>query len=357
MFLDTDNLYFPEPGAKWEAVNPRTVGWDPKKLEALIQFAGEQNSSSFLLLYRGKILVEKNWEVSPEMGGANDSLQKMYRYFQRGVNADNCPIEDVASVQKGLAAILAYMAREKGLLDFDDPVGKHLGVGWSLADEAAEGKITLRHILTMTTGLNEQLEFETEPGKKWFYNTPAYQHVIRVVAAAAAMDYRTLTREWLTGPIGMNDTTWIERTGFPKMNKVTMLGLASTARDLGRLGLLVLAGGRWGMANIINDCPIFLQMVKPSQHLNPAYGHLWYVNGQRHYILPQQTSKTDGPLWPAAPDDTVAALGLFSRCLFVCPALGLVMTRLGYVPGMALQGGPGFARKLWERLIAAAPKH
>ena len=355
MFLEADNLYFPEAGVDWEDVNPETIGWDEKKLDSLLQFAGEQNSSSFLILYQGKILAEKNWDVSPAEGGADDVQVKMFRFFQRGVNKENCPIEDAASTQKGLTAILAYMAREKGLINFNDPVAKYLGAGWSFADEAAEARVTIRHLLTMTTGLNEKLEFETEPGKKWFYNTPAYQHLIRTIAAAAEMDYQDLTREWLTEPLGMADTAWIERTGFPKMNKVTMLGLATTARDLGRLGMLVLTGGRWGKTRMINDQASFQQMIQPSQELNPAYGHLWYANGQGQFLLPMMPEKKNGPLWPAAPDDTVAALGHFARSLFLCPSLGLVVVRLGYATKMALQGDLSFNLKLWERLMTAAP--
>jgi len=357
MFPEPDNLYFPQPGFNWETVTPRAVGWDAKKLEVLLDFAGEQNSSALLVLHRGKILAEKNWDVAPQEGGADEDLVKMYRLFQQGADREGRPIEDVASVQKGLTAILAYMARERHLLDFDDPVARYLGPGWSLADKAAEAKVTLRHIMTMTTGLNEQLAVEAEPGAKWFYNTAAYQHLIRVIAAAAKVDYRKLTREWLTDLIGMHDTTWLERTGFPKMNKVTMLGLAATARDLGRLGMLVLSGGRWGKIRIIDDQAGFRKMVKPSQDLNPSYGHLWYANGQNQFIRPPGTKSEEGPMWPAAPNDTVAALGLFGRSLFVCPSLSLVVARLGYTTRMALQGDPGFNRKLWQRLVSAAPTH
>lgn len=56
MFLETDNLYFPKAGVDWERVNPGTIRWDEKKLESLLHFAGEQNSSSFLVLHR-----EESW--------------------------------------------------------------------------------------------------------------------------------------------------------------------------------------------------------------------------------------------------------------------------------------------------------
>lgn len=207
----------------------------------------------------------------------------------------------------------------------------------------------------MTTGLTEKLERDTEPGSKWYYNTPAYQHIIRVIAAAAKLDYKVLTRKWLTEPLGMSNTVWIERSNFPKINKITMLGLATTARDLGKLGLLLLAGGTWEQSDIIKNPELLRQMLQPSQELNPVYSHLWYANGQSQYMLPMDVEMRDGPLWPAAPEDTVAALGHLGRSLFVCPSLGLVVVRLGYATKMALAGDLNYNQKLWEQLASAAP--
>ncbi|MBT4644159.1 MAG: serine hydrolase [Deltaproteobacteria bacterium] len=355
MFVTDNQLFIPKTGMEWEQVDPRTVGWDATKLESLKKFAGEQNSSSLLVLHQGKILAEKNWEIAPELGGADNLPATMYQAYQQGLSESGLPIEDVASTQKGFTAVLAFMAQERGLLDFDDSVTKYLGTGWTLADEAAEKKVTIRHLLTMTTGLDAKLEFDAKPGTKWVYNTPAYQHLIRVIAAAAKMDYVELTHKWLTQPLGMSDTAWIERSNFPKMNKVTMLGLATTARDLGKLGLLVLVSGSWEQFDIVRNPNSMWQMIQPSQDLNPAYGHLWYANGQSRYIQPPDTEIKDGPLWPAAPEDTVAALGHLGRSLFVCPSLGLVVVRLGYATKMALEGDPSFNRQLWEQLMDAAP--
>ena len=43
MFPEPDKLYFPPAGFNWKTVNPLAVEWDAKKLELLLDFAGEQN--------------------------------------------------------------------------------------------------------------------------------------------------------------------------------------------------------------------------------------------------------------------------------------------------------------------------
>lgn len=140
MFVANSELFFPKKGIEWEQVDPESVGWDATKLESLTQHAGEQNSSSLLVLHYGKILAEKNWQIAPELGGADNLPASMYQMYQQGVTENGLPIEDVASTQKGFTAILTFMAKERGLLDLDDSVTKYLGTGWSLADEAAEKK-------------------------------------------------------------------------------------------------------------------------------------------------------------------------------------------------------------------------
>ena len=67
------------------------------------------------------------------------------------------------------------MAQEEGLLHIDDPVSKYLPKGWSKkGGGTSEDRITLRHLLTMTSGLDDTGTFESEPGTKWYYNTPMY---------------------------------------------------------------------------------------------------------------------------------------------------------------------------------------
>ena len=87
-------------------------------------------------------------------------------------------IEDVASVQKSVSALLVGIAQHQGLLRLEDPVGKHLGAGWSKASPEQEQAITVRHLLTMTSGLMDDLTFEAAAGTRWRYNSAAYAHIV-----------------------------------------------------------------------------------------------------------------------------------------------------------------------------------
>jgi CubicO group peptidase (beta-lactamase class C family) len=219
-----------------------------------------------------------------------------------------------------------------------------LGRGWSKAAPDQEAAITVRHLLTMTSGLDDELKFEVAPGTRWFYNTSAYSRVLMCTAAATKMDRNELTKQWLTGPIGMQDSRWVERpvpAGFEGKNGV---GFATTVRDLARFGLLIQASGDWDGRAIIQDKQYLHDALHRSQDLNPSYGYLWWLNGQSQVMRGRQL--VPGPLIPTAPADLVAALGGFQRKLYVVPSEQLVVTRLG-------DNCPPLDASLW-RLITAA---
>ncbi|MCK5175763.1 MAG: serine hydrolase, partial [Planctomycetes bacterium] len=223
-------LYFPPDQGAWQTVRPADVGWDKAKLQKALDYAGQYRSSGVVILHQGKILAEQYWDVSANRG----------KYSQRVMpkNADGRVIEDVASAQKSVASILTGIAQEKGLLKIDDAVDLYLGAGWSRAQPAQEKAITIRHLITMTSGLSDRGVFEHKPGTRWRYNTPVYARSVDVVAAAAKMDRHELTRKWLTQPIGMADSTWASR-GAIGIEVGNAFGFATTARDLARFGLMV----------------------------------------------------------------------------------------------------------------------
>ena len=128
----------------------------------------------------------------------------------------------------------------------------------------------------------------------------------------------------------------------------------TTARDLARLGLLILAGGAWRGETIVEDADYLAEMLRPSQALNPAYGLLWWVNGQASalsWALPPE--KTAGPLIPSAPPDLVAAQGARDRKLYVVPSLDLVVARLG---DDGSTDASSFNDAFWWLLAQAAPR-
>ena len=127
------------------------------------------------------------------------------------------------------------------------------------------------------------------------------------------------------------------------------LGFATTARDLARFGLLILADGQWNGETVIADRDYLHAALRPSQKLNPSYGYLWWLNGQSE-VARGAGERGKDPLIPPAPPDLVAALGAVDRKLYVAPSLELVVTRLGD------STGPNFQNDFWKLLMEAAPK-
>jgi len=329
-------LYFPPNQGTWQTVELADVGWDQAKLQKVLDYAGQYRSSGVVILHQGKIFAEQYWDVPANKG----------KYSQRVMpkNASGHVIEDVASVQKSVASILVGIAQEKGLLKIDDTVNQYVGAGWSRAKPALEKAITIRHLITMTSGLSDRGVFERKPGTKWRYNTPVYAKSVDVVAAAAKMDRHELTRKWITQPIGMADSTWASR-GAIGAKVGNAFGFATTARDLARFGLMVLAGGKWGDKTILADQQYLKEATTTSQKLNPYYGYLWWVNSNAN--VPKRS-----PRVATAPKDTFSAKGALNRRCFVVPSLQLVVTRLGDQPTVK---NNGFDRQLWKLIMEASP--
>ena len=337
-----EGLYFPPNNDHWERVEPASVGWDKAKLDAALDVAQARHSSGVMVLYRGRVMAERYWDLGERSA--------RYRNMLQGVDGEGRTIEDVASVQKSVVTALTGIAQHRGLLALDDPVSRHLGRGWSKASTEQESGITIRHLLTMTSGLTSDLEFAADAGSAWLYNTPAYHHVLRVLTTVAGKDRNALTREWLTDRIGMVDSAWVPRPWAPG---AVAVGFATSARDLARFGLLILAEGYWNHELVLGDQAFLTAALQPSQTLNPAYGYLWWLNGKDFWLaFADPPERVDRALIPSAPSDLVAMQGALDRKVYVVPSLGLVVVRLG---DRGSTDEASFSDIFWTALSQAVP--
>lgn len=345
--LAKEKTYFPPLDGIWETIDPASAGWDPAKLEALVKAVGEQRSSGLLILLKGKILVEKHW---PEENYKNDGFRNVRMML--GATEEGHSIEDVASAQKSISALIVGIAQQKGLLSIQDPVHIHLGKGWSRATPEQEAKITVKHLLSMSSGLKDDLTFEAPAGTRWRYNTTAYGHTMHVAAAVSDMEPKDLVKQWLFDPLGMKDSRWIFRKGLENadIKDRNVFGLSTTNRDLARVGLMVVNDGKWAGKTIISDRQFLCELSHPSQEMNPSYGYLWWLNGQSIVNAGNGLNPKEGPLIKEAPADLFAAQGAMQRKLYVVPSMHLVITRLGNQPKTNY-----FNNQFWKRLMVAAP--
>ena len=135
-------LYFPPAGTTWEKIAPAMVGWDEAKLTAALAYAGKTRASGVVVLHRGRILAEQYWSPNEEAKAGKKARE--YGALLRGRDAAGHAIEDVASVQKSVMAVLVGIAQHRGLLELEDPVALHLGKGWSKASAEQEAAITVQ---------------------------------------------------------------------------------------------------------------------------------------------------------------------------------------------------------------------
>jgi CubicO group peptidase (beta-lactamase class C family) len=201
----------------------------------------------------------------------------------------------------------------------------------------------------MNSGLNEDLTFESPPGARFFYNTPAYAILKRVLEGATGKTLDELTRLWLTDPLGMRDTAWRERPAVFAVAK-NMTGLVTTPRDLAKLGQLLLDDGKAADGSRVISKKQLDAMLEPTA-TNPAYGRLWWLNGGAYNLdATAAIARRRGHYIPTAPVDLVAAQGVQDRWLFVVPSRRLLVVRTG-------QSAPDqeFKEKLWSYLMNAVP--
>lgn len=304
-------------------------------LQAVLAYAQAQKTTGLLISRGRRTLVERNWPVPADAG--------RFRAFAYETTPDGALLEDVASQQKSFVGVLMAIAVDRGLVDVDRRVSDYIGAGWSKATADQEDAVSVLHLLTMTSGLDDALAYAAPAGITFFYNTPAYAITKRVLAAVAKQPLEAITHDWLTGPAGMLHTAWRKRPGaFGDVGNPT--GLVTSPRDVATFGQLILDGGlAAGGGRVVSEASL-RAMLSPNA-ANPAYGRLWWLNGSRHTLRPPAV-RSPGPLIPAAPGDLVAALGALDRKLYVVPSLKLVVVRLG-------QSAPDkdFDQQLWLRLM------
>ena len=323
----TSSDYFPPLNGEWGKITPGESGWDVAALKEALDYAQQQKSSGLLIVYKGKILTEEYWSTKAEMKDVG------YKELVNGKTKDGRIKEDVASIQKSVVSLLIGKASIKGLIDIDKPVSYYLEEGWSNSNKANEEIITVKQLLSMTSGLNGRLYYKDPPGKEWTYNTTAYSKLIEILEIVTKKPIKKLTKEWLTDPIGIIDSQWGKRPfGFDNPH-----GFMATHRDMARIGLLVLHKGIWNGKDIIQNQGYLKDAISPSQSMNLKYGYLFWLN-------------TDHLWHQKYPEDMFIMVGYLNRLVIVIPSYDMVIVRFGNDPER------GFNTKLLNKLIAAMPK-
>ena len=155
--------------------------------------------------------------------------------------------------------------------------------------------------------------------------------MIPVLTKSTKMSINQLTHKWLASPVGMIESRWEPRKWVQSHHAANTIGFATSARDLARFGLLVLAEGKWNGHAVLKNPKYLFEALQPSQNLKQSYGLLWWLIG---------------------PDNAVAALGKLSRIVFIVPNKQIVIVRLG---DQTKDKNRDFRHKFWKLISAAMP--
>jgi len=333
---EDETLYFPPvSGEVWDEVSMDSLGWDASKLDILLDHLESNNTRGFIILKGGKIVVEEYW--------GNDILN-----IAPFTSTSNWYW---ASAGKSLTATLVGIAQENEYLDIDERSSTYLGEGWTSLEKEKEDLITIKHQLTMTTGLEYQVDdifctdpecliYRTDAGSQWYYHNAPYTLVEDVVSSAVGQDYNDYTDEVIGDVIGMRGQ-WRDQ-GYNKL-------YWSTPREMARFGLMILNEGDWDGMTVLGDKDYYNDMISSSQQHNLAYGYLWWLNGKSSLIYPGLSFAIDASISEFAPSDLIAAMGKNGQYIDVVPSQNLVVVRMGEAPDDALVP-IDFHNKMWELL-------
>lgn len=140
----------------------------------------------------------------------------------------------IASMSKPITACAVMILRDEGKLSVDDPVAKYLPelAGLKTGD-GRSGALTLKHLLTHTSGLSEPTEQEALasrtlaelmphiadkplrflPGERWQYSQAGINALGRIAEVVSGKPLPVFLKERIFDPLGMKDTTFYPDAG------------------------------------------------------------------------------------------------------------------------------------------------
>ncbi|NEM97963.1 serine hydrolase domain-containing protein [Pontibacter burrus] len=323
-----DNLIFdqrkidaPAKTQPWpHAANYNKITW-PDSLQQLHQ---QLQSVAFVVVKNDSIVHEQYWD-----GYSDESLSNSF------------------SVAKSIVSILVGAALRDGhIKTIDQPVADFL----PSFKEGAKQKITIKHLLMMSSGLNwdesysnplsvtteayygtnlkkviRRLEAVEEPGQVFSYKSGDTQILGMVVEAATRKSLSLYAEEKLWRPMGAeHDAEWSvdNPTGIEK----AYCCFFSNARDFARIGKLYLNNGIWNGDTIVDPTYVHESLIPnglPTASGKPAdYGYQWW-------LLPNYKGQ-----------NIFYARGILGQYIIAIPEKNVVIVRLGKQRGERINGHP-----------------
>jgi CubicO group peptidase (beta-lactamase class C family) len=280
----------------------------------LDKFLRETDTLAFVVVHRDRVVYE--------------------RYFDGATPGD---LQTSFSAAKSFVSTLVGIAIDAGLIgSVDDRVTEYLPE--LAARDPRFGQITLRHLLTMSSGIRyreggflslgddtytyygvdlrdvalNRTRIEAPPGTGWQYNNYHPLLLGLVLERTTGMSVSEFMARRLWQPLGAEaDATWnldSKQSGFEKLES----GLNARALDYARFGLLFLHKGQWNGRRIVSEGWV-RAATRAGTATDPAYSYgyryFWWLDVER-----------PGRFY---------AMGKYGQYIYVAPDAAAVVVRLG----------------------------
>jgi CubicO group peptidase (beta-lactamase class C family) len=330
-----------EPAEGWERATPAEAGMDAAKLQEALDY-GSANLGFAVRVYRRGCLVGED-----RLAAANRNHQ-----FES------------YSMAKSVTSMMFGRAMTKRLISAEDPVG-------SLVPEAdgPHGAITMRHLLTMTSGLRWNgfrdynvftmpdrvrdaltLEVVKKPGTYFEYAQSAVTLLAEAIGRSAGEDAGAFVQRELMDPLGVPAGAW-RWSRDPAGHIQGFYGVHMRADDYGRLAELLRRGGVWRGQRLLSAG--YVRQATSATRTNGCYGWLIWVNAAAPCVGPtvEERPVEQGRDFPDLPADMYKFSGLFGQLVAVFPSQELVVVRTGQDPALDFAGGADWEHGLYRRVL------
>ena len=245
-------------------------------------------------------------------------------------------LHDLRSVSKSVVSVLYGIALDRGLVPrLDAPLMPQFPEYPDLAADPKRQALKIDHVINMTLGTewNEQIPYSNpanseimmetakdryrfvldrpivaEPGAKWNYNGGCTALIGRLIETGTGKSLADFAREALFAPLGIDRFEWAK--GADGVHAAAS-GLRLTARDLARVGLVMLGNGEVDGKRIVSSAWIegsARPVIPTGDGLH--YGRSWF-----HLDVPTPAF--------AAPQKTMAGFGNGGQRLFLMPSANI----------------------------------
>jgi CubicO group peptidase (beta-lactamase class C family) len=321
--------------SKWDLATPVEAGFAPDLDECfdICRQAGIlPNLHSVVAARSGRIFFERYFAGPDAMRGTPLGV----------IRFGPQTLHDLRSASKSIIGLLYGIALAAGLVPTPEAkLYEQFPEYPEHVDDPARQLLTVRHALTMTLGMewdeftfpysdprNSEIAADRAadryryilerpvvepPGIRWTYNGGATALLARLITKGTGRPLPEFAREALFDPLGIAHTEW-KRGADGEV--IAASGLRMTPRDLVRIGITLVNGGRWGSRQII-----------PAEWLSASFSAAVSIPDGRHYGYQWYLGSvpmTDGA-GALRREAVINAWGNGGQRLFLLPRLELVV--------------------------------